>query len=291
MLTGSLVALVTPMQENGQVDFEALERLVEFHIANATDGLVAVGTTGESATLTMDEHIAVVETVVRQAGGRVPVVAGAGSNNTAHAIELARQMQACGAEMLLSVAPYYNKPSQEGIYRHFRSQAEAVEIPVILYNVPGRTVADLANDTVLRLAEIDNIVGLKDATANIARHCDLLRHVPSDFALYSGEDSTSMAFMLCGGHGVISVTANVAPRLMSQLCQAALAGDILLARALNDKLQDLHQQLFIEPSPAPSKWALARLGLISDGIRLPLVSLTDASKPLVEAAMIQAEIL
>lgn len=291
MLTGSLVALVTPMQENGQVDFEALKRLVEFHIANGTDGLVAVGTTGESPTLAVDEHIAVVETVVRHAAKRVPVIAGAGSNNTAHAIELARQMAAVGADMLLSVAPYYNKPSQEGIYRHFKSQAEAVSIPLILYNVPGRTIADLANDTVLRLAEIDNIIGLKDATANIGRHCDLVRRAPADFALYSGEDCTSLAFMLAGGHGVISVTANVAPGLMSQLCRAALAGEVKLARALNDKLQGLHKQLFVEPSPAPCKWALARLGLISDGIRLPLVSLTDTSKPLVEAAMHQAEIL
>jgi 4-hydroxy-tetrahydrodipicolinate synthase len=291
MLTGSLVALVTPMLEDGQVDFEALNRLVEFHITNGTQGLVAVGTTGESATLTTSEHIAVVEAVVRQTAKRIPVVAGAGANNTAHAIELARQMKDAGADMLLSVTPYYNKPSQEGIYQHFRAQAEAVDLPVILYNVPGRTVADMDNNTVLRLAEIDNIIGLKDATANIGRACDLVRKAPANFALYSGEDSTSMAFMLCGGHGVISVTANVAPRLMNQLCQASLAGDITLARKLNDKLQDLHNKLFVEPSPAPCKWALTRLGLISEHIRLPLVNLTRTGQALVEAAMHQAEIL
>lgn len=291
MLTGSLVALVTPMRADGQLDFDALNRLIEFHISNGTNGLVVVGTTGESATLTMDEHVALVEATVKQTAKRVPVIAGAGSNNTTHAIGLARKMQTIGADMLLSVVPYYNKPSQEGIYRHFKSQAEAVDIPVILYNVPGRTVANLSNDTVLRLAEIDNIIGLKDATANIGRACDLLRRAPADFALYSGEDSTSLAFMLCGGHGVISVTANVAPKLMSLMCQAALSGNVKQARALNDKLQGLHQQLFIEPSPAPCKWALARLGLIADGIRLPLVSLTDTSKLLVEAAMNQAELL
>lgn len=291
MLTGSLVALVTPMLEDGQVDFAGLDRLVEFHVENTTAGLVAVGTTGESATLGLEEHVAVVEAVVRQAAGRVPVIAGAGSNSTAHAILLARRMQAAGADMLLSVAPYYNKPNQEGMIRHFTAQAKAVAIPVILYNVPGRTVADISNDTVIRLAQIDNIVGLKDATGNIGRACDLIRRVPENFALYSGDDATGMAFMLCGGHGVISVTSNVAPKLMSQMCTAALNGDKLQARVLNDMLQDLHRNLFIEPSPAPGKWALARLGLIQENIRLPLVPLTDASKPLVEAAMMQAKIL
>lgn len=291
MLTGSLVALVTPMHEDGQIDFDALKRLVDFHIDQGTVGLVAVGTTGESATLSPDEHVRVVQTVVRHAAGRVPVIAGAGSNCTAHAIELARAMQATGADMLLSVAPYYNKPGQEGMYLHFRTLAEAVDLPLILYNVPGRTVADLGNDTVLRLAQIDNIVGLKDATGQIGRHCDLVRRAPADFALYSGEDATSMAYLLCGGHGVISVTANVAPALMSRLCNAALNGDITQARACNDKLQDLHHRLFVEPSPAPSKWALCRMGLIKGGIRLPLTGLTEASQPLVEAALHNAEIL
>ncbi|MBV8046109.1 MAG: 4-hydroxy-tetrahydrodipicolinate synthase [Paludibacterium sp.] len=291
MLTGSLVALVTPMREDGQVDFPALKRLVDFHIEQGTAGIVAVGTTGESPTLTHEEHRAVVQTVAQHAAGRVTVIAGAGANATAHAVELARDMQAAGADMLLSVAPYYNKPSQEGLYQHFRAQAEAVALPVLLYNVPGRTVADLSNDTILRLAQIDNIVGLKDATGNLARHADLTRHAPADFALYSGDDSTSLAYLLSGGHGVISVTANVAPRLMSRLCLAAQAGDIPLARSCNAMLQDLHQRLFIEPSPAPSKWALARLGLIQNGIRLPLMPLTDASQPLVEAAMKQAEVI
>lgn len=291
MLTGSLVALVTPMQEDGQVDFAALKRLVDFHIDNGTAGIAAVGTTGESATLELDEHVAVVETVVAQSRGRVPVIAGAGANSTAHAITLARRMRDAGADMLLSVTPYYNKPSQEGIYRHFRSQAEAVDLPLILYNVPGRTVTDLANDTIVRLAEIDNIVGLKDATARIGRHCDLVGRLPQDFALYSGEDATGLAYMLCGGHGVISVTANVAPALMSRMCRAALSGDIAEARRCNDRLQALHHQLFIEPSPAPAKWALARLGLIPNGIRLPLVGLTETGRQSVEAAMIQAGIL
>ncbi|TDR73541.1 4-hydroxy-tetrahydrodipicolinate synthase [Paludibacterium purpuratum] len=291
MFTGSLVALITPMQEDGQVDFTALSRLVEFHIENGTVGIVAVGTTGESPTLKTEEHRAVVETVVRQAAGRVPVIAGAGSNSTAHAIELAREMQAVGADMLLSVAPYYNKPNQEGMYQHYRALAESVALPILLYNVPGRTVADIANDTVLRLAQIDNIVGLKDASGNIARHCDLVRRAPADFALYSGDDATALAHMLCGGHGVISVTANVAPAQMSRLCRAALSGDIPLARSCNDMLQDLHHRLFIEPSPAPSKWALTRLGLIQNGIRLPLLPLTAVSQQQVEAAMKQAEVI
>lgn len=291
MLTGSLVALVTPMRDDGQIDFEALRRLVEFHIENGTTGIAAVGTTGESATLSAAEHLAVVETVVRQAAKRITVIAGAGSNCTAHAVELARCMQAAGADMLLSVTPYYNKPSQEGIVQHYRALAEAVPLPILLYNVPGRTVADLSNDTVLRLAQIDNIVGLKDATGSIGRHCDLVRRAPPNFALYSGDDASAMAYMLCGGHGAISVTANVAPRLMSQMSLAALSGDIHLARKCNDMLHDLHHRLFIEPSPAPSKWALARMGRIDNGIRLPLMSLTEASQPLVEAAMKQAEVI
>jgi 4-hydroxy-tetrahydrodipicolinate synthase len=291
MLTGSLVALVTPMREDGQVDFTALQRLVEFHIENGTAGIVAVGTTGESPTLNMTEHRAVVETVVRQTAGRIPVIAGAGANSTAHAVQIAREMQSAGADMLLSVAPYYNKPSQEGMYRHFRAQAEAVSLPILLYNVPGRTVADLDNDTVLRLAQLDNIVGIKDATGNMARHGDLARRAPAGFALYSGDDASALPYLLSGGHGVISVTANVAPALMSRLCHAALSGDIPQARSCNDMLLGLHHRLFIEPSPAPCKWALARLGLIPNGIRLPLMPLTETSQPLVEAAMKQAEII
>lgn len=291
MLTGSLVALVTPMAADGAVDYSALRTLVEFHIENGSDGIVAVGTTGESATLSVEEHMDVVAAVVKYAAGRIKVVAGAGGNATAEAIELTRRSRAVGADAVLSVVPYYNKPTQEGMYQHFQAIADASELPVILYNVPGRTVADMSNDTVLRLAEHPNIVGLKDATGDIGRVCDLALRAPKDFALYSGDDATGMAFMLCGGHGVISVTANVAPKLMSQLCRAALSGDSRQARALNDKLQGLHKHLFIEPNPIPAKWALARLKLIPEGLRLPLTPLTRAAEAAVEAAMKQAEVL
>src|SRR5574343_245231 len=291
MLTGSLVALVTPMFEDGQVDFESLKRLVDFHIDNGTDGIVAVGTTGESATLGVEEHIKVVEAVAKHAAGRVTVVAGTGANSTAEAIELARLAKTAGASQTLSVVPYYNKPTQEGIYQHFRAIAEAVDIPVILYNVPGRTVADMSNDTALRLAQIDNIVGIKDATGDIGRACDLALRSPTDFALYSGDDATGMAFMLCGGHGVISVTANVAPKLMSQLCVAARGGDTAAARAINDQLQGLHKQLFCEPNPIAPKWALHRLGLMPAGLRLPLTPLSQGAVATVEAAMKQANVL
>ncbi|BAK75644.1 dihydrodipicolinate synthase [Pseudogulbenkiania sp. NH8B] len=291
MLTGSLVALVTPMHEDGQVDFESLKRLVDFHIDNGTDGIVAVGTTGESATLGVEEHIAVVEAVVKHAAKRVAVVAGTGANSTAEAIELAEHARKVGVDMTLSVVPYYNKPTQEGMYQHFRAIAESVDIPVILYNVPGRTVADMNNDTALRLAQIPNIVGIKDATGDIGRACDLALRAPQGFALYSGDDPTGMAFMLCGGHGVISVTANVAPKLMSELCKASLAGDTARARAINDKLQGLHKQLFVEPNPIPAKWALQQMGRIPAGLRLPLTPLTDAATTAVRAAMQQAEVL
>ncbi len=291
MLTGSLVALVTPMFEDGQVDFESLKRLVDFHIDNGTDGIVAVGTTGESATLGVEEHIKVVEAVARHAAGRVTVVAGTGANSTAEAIELAQLAKQAGASHSLSVVPYYNKPTQEGIYQHYRTIAEAVDIPLIMYNVPGRTVADMSNDTALRLAQIDNIVGLKDATGDIGRACDLVLRAPADFALYSGDDATGMAFMLCGGHGVISVTANVAPALMSQLCKAARSGNTTGARAINDQLQGLHKQLFCEPNPIPAKWALHRLGLMPAGLRLPLTPLSQGSVAIIEAAMKQANTL
>lgn len=291
MLTGSLVALVTPMFEDGQVDFESLKRLVDFHIDNGTDGIVAVGTTGESATLGVDEHIKVVAAVAQHAAGRITVIAGTGGNSTSEAIELAALAKQAGASHSLSVVPYYNKPTQEGIYQHFRKIAEAVELPVILYNVPGRTVADMSNDTVLRLSEIGNIVGLKDATGDIGRACDLIKRVPQGFGLYSGDDPTGMAFMLCGGHGVISVTSNVAPKLMSAMCQAAITGNAAEARRINDKLQGLHKFLFAEPNPIPAKWAMHRLGLMPAGLRLPLTPLTAASAPLVEQAMQQAEVL
>ncbi|TIC79725.1 4-hydroxy-tetrahydrodipicolinate synthase [Crenobacter intestini] len=291
MLTGSLVALVTPMFEDGRVDFEALNRLVDFHIENGTDGIVAVGTTGESATLSVDEHLAVVQAVIKHAAGRIRVIAGTGANSTAEAIELSRHAKALGADMTLSVVPYYNKPTQSGIYRHYRSIAEAVDIPMIMYNVPGRTVADMCNDTALKLAEVPNIVGLKDATGDIGRACDLFRRAPEGFALYSGDDPTGMAFMLCGGHGVISVTANVAPAAMSRLCKAAIAGQVREARAINDPLQGLHKHLFVEPNPIPAKWALHRMGLIPAGIRLPLEPIGEGAKPVVETAMQQAGVI
>ncbi|OHX18803.1 4-hydroxy-tetrahydrodipicolinate synthase [Chromobacterium amazonense] len=291
MLTGSLVALVTPMSNDGEVDFAALQRLVEFHIENGTSGIVAVGTTGESATLSVEEHIEVVKAVVKYAAGRIKVIAGAGGNATSEAIELGRLSAEAGADMVLSVVPYYNKPTQEGIYQHFKAIADHSPLPVILYNVPGRTVADMSNDTALRLAAHPNIVGLKDATGDIGRACDLALRAPEGFALYSGDDATGMAFMLCGGHGVISVTANIAPKLMSELCVAATSGNTAKARAINDKLQGLHKQLFVEPNPIPAKWALTRMQRIPAGIRLPLTPLSASAEAVVEAAMKQAEVI
>jgi 4-hydroxy-tetrahydrodipicolinate synthase len=291
MLTGSLVALVTPMSNDGEVDFAALQRLVEFHIENGTSGIVAVGTTGESATLSVEEHIEVVKAVVKYAAGRIKVIAGAGGNATSEAIELGRLSAEAGADMVLSVVPYYNKPTQEGIYQHFKAIADHSPLPVILYNVPGRTVADMSNDTALRLAAHPNIVGLKDATGDIGRACDLALRAPEGFALYSGDDATGMAFMLCGGHGVISVTANIAPKLMSELCVAATSGNTAQARAINDKLQGLHKQLFVEPNPIPAKWALTRMQRIPAGIRLPLTPLSASAEAVVEAAMKQAEVI
>lgn len=291
MITGSLVAMVTPLLANGQVDTVALTGLVEYHVTNGTQGLVAMGTTGESATLTVDEHIAVVAKTVELAAGRLKVIAGTGANSTREAIELAKAAQQVGAEAALTVVPYYNKPSQEGMYQHFKAQAEAVAMPFILYNVPGRTVADMNNDTALRLAEIDNIVGIKDATGDIGRACDLIKRAPADFALYSGDDATSMAFMLCGGHGVISVTGNVAPRLLRLLCDSAMAGKASEARVLNDQLQALHSVLFKQPSPAPTKWCLSRLGLMSEDIRLPLLPVTAELEPALLKAMQDAHLI
>lgn len=291
MLTGSLVAIVTPMFEDGSVDFASLQKLVEFHIESGTSGIVAVGTTGESATLAVEEHLAVVSAVVKYSAGRIPVIAGTGANSSAEAIELTREAKRVGAEMSLSVVPYYNKPTQEGLYRHFRAIAEAVDLPIILYNVPGRTVADMSNDTSLRLAEIPNIVGIKDATADLGRACDLFKRAPADFAIYTGDDASAMAFMLSGGHGVISVTANVAPKAMADLCRAAMAGDVKAARAINDPLQDLHKDLFCEANPIPVKWALERMGWIPAGIRLPLTPLSTSAQPIVEGALKAANLL
>jgi len=290
MITGSLVAIVTPMHDDGSLDFPRLRSLIDWHIAEGTDGIVIVGTTGESPTVTVDEHCELIRVAVEHCAGRVPVIAGTGANSTAEAVELARFAAQAGANAHLSVVPYYNRPTQEGLYRHFRTIAEAVELPLILYNVPGRTVADLANDTVLRLAEVPNIVGLKDATGNLDRACDLIERAPAEFGLYSGDDMTSAAFLMLGGHGVISVTANVAPRAMHALCAAAAAGDMRTLRATNAGLTGLHRDLFCEANPIPVKWAVARMGLIGDGLRLPLTPLSAAHHERVRAAMRKAGI-
>jgi 4-hydroxy-tetrahydrodipicolinate synthase len=274
MIKGSLVAIATPMFADGKIDYQRLKSLVDFHIAAGTNGIVAVGTTGESPTVDVDEHVEIIRVVIEHAAGRVPIVAGTGANSTKEAIELSRHAKAIGAQYSLSVVPYYNKPTQEGLYQHFKAIAEAVELPQILYNVPGRTVADMANDTTLRLAQVPGIIGIKDATGNMERAADLVRRAPKDFALYSGDDGTALAFMLLGGHGVISVTANVAPGLMADMCRAALNGDHAAARAANDRLQMLHRDLFVEGNPIPVKWVLEQMGKIGPGIRLPLTPLS-----------------
>lgn len=291
MLTGSLVALVTPMHESGEIDFDALKKLIDWHIAEGTDAIVAVGTTGESATLSMEEHFQVIETTVQHVNRRVPVIAGTGSNNTAEAVELARHAQSVGADMSLSVVPYYNKPSQEGMYQHFKTIAEQAAIPMILYNVPGRTIADINNDTIVRLSAIDNIIGVKEATGNIGRACELIKRLPENFAIYSGDDPSAMAFLLCGGHGVITVCGNVAPKAFAQMCRHALAGEIAQARKYNDSLQDLHRDLFCEPSPAATKWALSRLGLCHTHSRLPIIDLSSEGQKTVLKAMQMANII
>ncbi len=288
MLTGSLVAIVTPMQADGALDIPRFKALLDWHVAEGTDGIVVVGTTGESPTVDVEEHCLLIRTAVEHCRGRVPVIAGTGGNSTREAIELTRFAKEVGAECSLSVVPYYNKPSQEGLYRHFRAIAEAVDIPVILYNVPGRTVADMANDTVLRLAQVPGIVGIKDATANLDRGADLLRRRPADFRVFSGDDATALAYMLLGANGDISVTANVAPRAMHEMCAAALAGDAKKAIALNQRLMGLHQKLFVEANPIPVKWALARMGRIGEGIRLPLTPLAPAFHETVTGALREA---
>ena len=291
MLTGSLVAIATPMASDGSLDIDGFRRLIAFHLAQGTNGIVAVGTTGESPTVSFDEHCLLIQTAVSEVAGRIPVIAGTGANSTTEAIELQRYARSAGATMALSVVPYYNKPTQEGLYRHFRAIAESTDLPTILYNVPGRTVADLQNDTVVRLSTVPNIVGLKDATGNLERGADLLRRLPPDFAVYSGDDGTGLALMLLGGHGVISVTANVAPRAMRDLCDAALAGTHLLARSINDRVMGLHKQLFVEANPIPVKWVLERMGLLGPGIRLPLTPLSPQFHSLLLEAMTQAGIV
>lgn len=291
MLQGSLVALVTPMHPDGSLDMEALKALIDWHIAEGTDGIVAVGTTGESATLSVDEHCSVLRECVRHAAGRIPIIAGTGANSTAEAIELTQYAREIGAQAALSVVPYYNKPTQEGIYQHFRRVAETVDLPLIVYNVPGRTVADASNETVVRLAQVPGIVGIKDATADIGRGSDLLARVPPSFAVYSGDDLSAIALMLLGGRGTISVTANVAPRAMHALCVAAVAGDVATARRWHELLIPLHKGLFLEPNPIPVKWALSETGRIQTGLRLPLVALSASYHEGVRAALRHAQAL
>ncbi len=291
MARGSLVAIVTPMSDDGALDLDALRRLVDWHIAEGTDGIVVVGTTGESPTVTYDEHCLLIRTTVEQAAGRVPVIAGTGANSTAEAIELTECAKAAGAQAGLSVVPYYNKPTQEGLYQHYKKIAEAVDLPLILYNVPGRTVADLSNDTTLRLAQVPGIVGVKDATGSMERAADLIRRAPKGFALYSGDDASAMPFMLLGGDGVISVTANVAPKLMHEMCVAAFAGNLARARELNNALLPLHSKLFVEANPIPVKWACAELGLIPSGLRLPLTPLSAGQHDTLRDAMRHAGLI
>jgi 4-hydroxy-tetrahydrodipicolinate synthase len=291
MIKGSIVAIVTPMNADGSLDFEGLNQLIDWHIAEGTDSIVIAGTTGESATVSVEEHCALIKATVAHAKGRIPIIAGAGANSTAEAIKLTRFAKEAGADATLQVVPYYNRPTQEGMYQHFKAIAEAVDLPVILYNVPGRTVADMSNETILRLAAIPNIIGVKDATGNIGRGYDLLRLAPKSFAVYSGDDPTAMALMLAGGAGNISVTANVAPRDMADMCRAAIAGNIAKAVELNNKMFPLHQKLFIEPNPVPVKWALAEMGKMPAGIRLPLVPLAAECHEAVRAALREAGVL
>ncbi len=290
MITGSMVAIVTPMHEDGTLDLARFEALIDWHVQEGTDGIVVVGTTGESPTVDVDEHKELIRLAVEHAKGRIPIIAGTGGNSTAEAIELTQSAKKVGATACLSVVPYYNKPTQEGMYRHFRKIAESVDIPQVLYNVPGRTVADLQNDTVLRLAQVPGIIGIKDATANMERGSDLIKRAPRNFAIYSGEDATALPLILLGGHGVISVTANVAPKLMHQMCAAALVGDVKKSREINFRLLALHQRLFLEANPIPLKWAMTEMGLIEPGIRLPLVPLSERFHQPVREALHEAGI-
>ena len=290
MITGSLVAIVTPMLADGALDLDAYRRLIEWHIAEGTNAIVAVGTTGESATVDPAEHVELLRAAVEAARGRVKVIAGAGANSTREAVELTTHAKRLGADATLQVVPYYNRPTQEGMYRHFRTVAEAVDLPVILYNVPSRTAADLSVETTLRLAQVPGIAGLKDASGDLSRVVEMRRRGPKNFALYSGNDDSALAYVLLGGHGVISVTANVAPRRMSEMCAAALAGDVARARAINERLMPLHLRLFTEPNPIPTKWALQRMGHIGPGIRLPLLPLSAAGQEIVAGALQEAGI-
>jgi 4-hydroxy-tetrahydrodipicolinate synthase len=284
-IKGSIVALVTPMHDSGELDFESLDRLIEFHIENGTRGIVSVGTTGESATLSVPEHFAVIEHTVQRAAGRIPVIAGTGANSTSEAVELTRGASELGVDACLLVTPYYNKPGQEGLYRHFRLVAESVEVPQILYNVPSRTGCDLLNATIERLASVDNIIGVKDATGDLERGRDLVKRVGKELLVFSGDDITALGHMIQGGSGDISVTANVAPALMSRMCDAALAGDSEEAKRLNDRLMPLHQALFVEANPIPVKWAMHRMGMTGPHLRLPMTELADEFHQQLERAM------
>ena len=288
MIKGSIVAIVTPMHADGSLDYPGLRKLIDWHIAEGTDGIVIVGTTGESATVSVEEHCELIKLAVEHTKGRIPIIAGTGGNSTAETIVLTRYAKEVGADAALLVVPYYNRPTQEGMYLHFKTIAEAVDLPIILYNVPGRTVADMSNDTIVRLPKIANIVGVKDATGNIGRGTELLRLVPPSFAVYSGDDPTAMALMFCGGAGNISVTANVAPRAMHELCVAAMNGDTAKAIAINNRVLPLHGKLFVEPNPVPVKWALAEMGMMPPGLRLPLAPLAADFHDTVRAALREA---
>jgi len=284
-IRGSIVALITPMLADGAVDYPALRKLIDWHIAQGTDCVCVVGTTGESPTVTVQEHCEIIRVSVAQAAGRVPIMAGCGANSTSEAIELAQFAKSVGANCQLQVVPYYNKPTQEGLYQHFLAIAKAVDLPMVLYNVPGRTVADMAHETVLRLAHVPGIVGIKEATGNIERAQWLIKEAPPGFSIYSGDDPTAVALMLCGGHGNVSVTANIAPRLMHELCMAALAGDVRGAMAIQMQLLPLHKGLFVEANPIPVKWAAAKMGLCSEAIRLPLTPLSENLRPALQTLL------
>lgn len=286
-----MVAIVTPMRADFSLDFDRLRALIDFHVAEQTDAIVVVGTTGESPTIDFNEHRLIIEEAVRHAAGRIPIIAGTGANSTREAIELTRDAEKAGADACLLVVPYYNKPTQHGLYAHFKAIAEAVEVDLILYNVPGRTSCDLSNDTALKLAELPNVVGIKDATGSIERASDLIARAPEGFAIYGGDDASALALMLLGGHGVISVTANIAPRLMHEMCAAAFAGEVVRAREINFRLLKLHQRLFVEANPIPVKWSLARLGMIEPALRLPLTPLSSAHHAALEDAMRAAGVL
>ncbi|MBX3622445.1 MAG: 4-hydroxy-tetrahydrodipicolinate synthase [Rhizobacter sp.] len=290
-IVGSIVALITPMHEDGSVDYDALRRLIDWHIAEGTDCIGVVGTTGESPTVSVEEHCEIIRVAVEHARGRVPIMAGTGGNSTREAIELSRFAKEVGADCTLSVVPYYNKPSQDGIYAHFKAIAEAVDVPMVLYNVPGRTVADMLPETTLRLAQVPGVIGIKEATGNIERACTLIKNAPKGFSIYSGDDPTAVALMLLGGHGNVSVTANVAPRAMHELCKAAIAGQAREAAQIHLKLLPLHKNLFVESSPTPTKWALSRLGRCGATVRLPILPLTPAGQQAVEQALRESGLL